>query len=578
MKRLCIFSGMVILFGLFSFNQASSQWSYNGTHIYNNNSGNVGIGNNAPAKLLYVGKNMTEPTAVIRNFGGSGGATFEMMDDASGADWKFKATTNGGFKIRDNAGGVDVMNFLPSSGRVGIGTASPTQKLEVNAKIKLSGIDDYPFLYFNLTTAFPAGNTGILYDYDGTHKSWIYWLNALNILRLTTESSGNRNDLVITHDGKIGIGTSSPVAGFHVICNNNSFSGLDYSNKYMSYFFHIESPDDGDGQTAIYGYRTEDTENPGTSYSSSASNSAIKGFNNYGDNYTFGTTGFSYFDYIRCGGVLGAHYSGDVWGSLAYCNGGMNYYGGYFTSYTTGTGKSGVEPKIGIGMGAWGDLFGADIHGKVYGAYIEGENYALFSHGDVYKDKLDIHLQKNAGGTNDVLYTNVSADVTVMTSGTTTLSGGKASVSFDPVFASTVSKDEPVVITVTPLGESNGIYLSQVTNTGFSVTENNAGKSNITVNYIAVGKRAGYENPDLSKEVIDPAYAGKLARGLHADADLTTDGEGLYYENGQLVVGKHPAAQKEPERPKEEVVTQEESLMPPGARLDEPYRGAENQK
>jgi hypothetical protein len=61
---------------------------------------------------------------------------------------------------------------------------------------------------------------------------------------------------------------------------------------------------------------------------------------------------------------------------------------------TSGTGK-GAQAAIGIGIGAWGDLFGADIHGKVYGTYTEGGNYALFANGDVYRNKLDIHLQEN---------------------------------------------------------------------------------------------------------------------------------------------------------------------------------------
>lgn len=113
----------------------NAQWTVNGSNIYNTNSGNVGIGNNAPSTLLYVGKIMTEPTITVRNLGGAGGATYSMVDDASGAFWKFKATNTGGFKIRDNANALDVfvvepnsaanVIYINSAGSLGVGTSAP---------------------------------------------------------------------------------------------------------------------------------------------------------------------------------------------------------------------------------------------------------------------------------------------------------------------------------------------------------------------------------------------------------------------------------------------------------------------
>jgi hypothetical protein len=187
----------------------------------------------------------------------------------------------------------------------------------------------------------------------------------------------------------------------------------------------------------------------------------------------------------------------------------------------------------------------------VYGVYMEGENYASFSNGAVYKNNLDVHLQENGTGTSTVLYTNVSTDVTVQTSGAAMLSNGTADIIFDPDFTSSVSSEQPVVVTVTPTGNSNGVFLAEVSISGFTVVENNAGRSNVTVNYIAIGKRAGYENPSLPPEVIDAAYTSNMARGLHNDADKQTNGEGLYYENGKLVVGIHPSTLPDPNKPAE---------------------------
>jgi hypothetical protein len=118
-----------------------AQWSPNGDHIYNTNNGNVGIGINSPGYLLHTAKNMTSPTICIQNLGGGGGAQFEMIDNLSGADWKFKATTFGGFKIRDHTNGIDVLVveqnsaansiYITQGGNIGIGTANPLGKLSV---------------------------------------------------------------------------------------------------------------------------------------------------------------------------------------------------------------------------------------------------------------------------------------------------------------------------------------------------------------------------------------------------------------------------------------------------------------
>jgi hypothetical protein len=137
-----------VLIGTMSY----AQWSTSGTNIYNTNTGFVGIGNGAaftPAYLLHVAKNMTGAAIAIHNKGGAGGANFIMIDDLYSADWRFKAFTGGGFKIRDNASGQDVAVFekgagvnvlyLKAGGNVGIGTSNPLAKLSVNGTGTFNG-------------------------------------------------------------------------------------------------------------------------------------------------------------------------------------------------------------------------------------------------------------------------------------------------------------------------------------------------------------------------------------------------------------------------------------------------------
>jgi hypothetical protein len=139
---------LCILLVLFGSGYVSAQWAASGNHIYNTNSGNVGVGNNAPATLLHVAKNMTEPTITVQNLGGTGGATYTMMDNNSGANWKFKATLSGGFKIRDQANTLDVIVIEPNSfanaiyikstDNIGIGTSTPhaSAALEISSTSK----------------------------------------------------------------------------------------------------------------------------------------------------------------------------------------------------------------------------------------------------------------------------------------------------------------------------------------------------------------------------------------------------------------------------------------------------------
>ena len=187
---------IIVMLAFLGFNEAMGQWAFNGTNIYNTNSGYVGIGTNNPAKLLHVGKNMTEPTIMVDNIGGSGGATFRMHDVNSGADWKFKATNDGGFKIRDNSHSLDVMTFEPNSaanciyvnstGNVGLGTNSPTYKLFLESGDYYMH-DYYPFIYLD-NTCF--GQCRSCVQANGSYTAWMFYDNGENLFRINCEAGG----------------------------------------------------------------------------------------------------------------------------------------------------------------------------------------------------------------------------------------------------------------------------------------------------------------------------------------------------------------------------------------------------
>jgi hypothetical protein len=159
MKKHIFLLAAIIFFAAFT---ASAQWNTNGTHIYNTNTGSVGIGLSSPTSILDVAKSITEPTISVRNLGSNGGASYRMYDQLSGADWKFKVTGTGGFKIRDNAYALDVIQveanssanviYINAAGNVGIGTTAPSEKLSINGNVKckqvevtLTGWSDFVF-------------------------------------------------------------------------------------------------------------------------------------------------------------------------------------------------------------------------------------------------------------------------------------------------------------------------------------------------------------------------------------------------------------------------------------------------
>lgn len=227
MKTVKLFFFVICILAWAGINETFAQWGFNGSHIYNTNAGNVGIGNNSPTTLLHVQKNMIEPTITIQNLGGTGGATYTMMDNASGANWKFKATNSGGFKIRDHANSLDVIVIEPNSatnamyinqsGYIGVGTNAPLDKLTVTSgDFRIN--DYYPFIFLNNTES--GGNAGITFRLNQSYRAWLYYDDGESLLRLNAEQGlGSRNDLVILNSGSVCLGTTIEATGYRLNVN-----------------------------------------------------------------------------------------------------------------------------------------------------------------------------------------------------------------------------------------------------------------------------------------------------------------------------------------------------------------------
>jgi len=303
------------------------------------------------------------------------------------------------------------------------------------------------------------------------------------------------------------------------------------------------------GEYGVKGIGVDSGDDDGSGFGYNQTRGAVYGLNTGAAQYTFGVAGYTPdgTSETRRAGVMGSNASANSWGALGYLrNTGPAWCAGYFSAapITGGTNgnKSYTNPVSATAISAYGDLFGAQINGGIYGLYAEGINYSIFASGDLYRTGADVHLQKDNSGQNNIMYTLVSPEMTIQTYGLGQLQAGKASIAFDDAFSRVVSDDEPIIVTITPIGDSEGVHLAQVDAKGFVVIENRSGKSGVQFSWIAIGKRKGYENVSLPADVTDPDYTLKIEQGLSNDGNPDEPaGEGLYYQNGELHVGTVPS-------------------------------------
>jgi len=191
-------------------------WSTNGTHIYNNNSGYVGIGTTTPGSGLELS-------------GPGLGAQQRITDPVSGNSLVLQGGPGESLKVTGfNYGtgtaqplylSVDGANTIinPNFGNVGIGTTNPGTRLTVHSTL-------YGIEHTNGTVRLST-----YLDFNGA------WLGTKSNHPLHFYTNDGTQQMTLNQAGQVGIGTTTPLAGYRLDINGYARSFANQSVGFVSH-------------------------------------------------------------------------------------------------------------------------------------------------------------------------------------------------------------------------------------------------------------------------------------------------------------------------------------------------------
>ena len=197
----------------------SSDDNGDGDRFIVKNNGNVGIGTQTPSDKLHVFTTDAEEKITIETTDAYGVTSLHFRDYNSDAEIRWigeeGSTDRLGFFLDFWGADIDQHEYLTilDIGNVGIGTASPTEKLDVNGRVR---VRDLP-LDSNLNDIVVADIQGVLHTRNastlgGADADWY------------DVATGNPPtsilDDIYTH-GNVGIGTAAPQTDLHVAASSD---------------------------------------------------------------------------------------------------------------------------------------------------------------------------------------------------------------------------------------------------------------------------------------------------------------------------------------------------------------------
>ena len=179
----------------------------------------LGLGTSSPNKQLTL-SNPSNTSVLNLNRSNAASAddgygTIEFSDSSDNALARIVGRKESGtdsylqFLTTENGGSITERLRIDSSGRVGIGTTSPSETLHVNGTVKVTGTQT-----FNVDS---GGGSYIAVNHSGNESwSWDARSGSGADDYLDVGISGGTRAMSWHEDGKVGIGTSSPQTELHV--------------------------------------------------------------------------------------------------------------------------------------------------------------------------------------------------------------------------------------------------------------------------------------------------------------------------------------------------------------------------
>jgi hypothetical protein len=217
------------------------------SNVWIKNSGNVGIGTNAPAEKLHVDGNIRTSSGT-----GLGVGTDTIYSNSVNINNSGQYRIGNAEFISKSANDMNIYQgrmWVANTGNVGIGTTAPSEKLEVAGKaiIRKSGTatphGDTDFFVSDSTAALStaqmqilSGNnaSSILYfsDTDAYNVGGIKYSHSDNSMHLRANGSDRMH---ITSNGNVGIGTTAPTEKLEVVGYAKASTGFKFGNYGLVY-------------------------------------------------------------------------------------------------------------------------------------------------------------------------------------------------------------------------------------------------------------------------------------------------------------------------------------------------------
>jgi hypothetical protein len=196
-------------------------------------------------------------------------------------------------------------------------------------------------------------------------------------------------------------------------------------------------------------------------------------------------------------------------------------------------------------MGQW-------VNGQVYGLHAKGKRYSLYVDGKTLTNEPIVQLATDDNGNRLPTYVPSAPTADVCTRGKATLAAGECYVAFSDAFRKLVDDPQELSITVTPQGNTNGVYVTDVTADGFRVKENMGGQSSTSFSWMAAGTRKGYAQPEaISPEILSADFDGAIRGIMINDADSEASSDAHLWWDGEDVRFDAPP----PHQPQTDVFT-----------------------